>query len=143
MLGATSHRARDTGCLARLGSGSRREGPSTRSIFLGSVYNGNRNAGSPVKKFYVYILANRRYGVLYVGVTNSLTNRLSQHQQRLLPGFTSSYGVTRLVHFEEFSSVIEARARERSLKRWRRAWKLDLVDQLNPEWRDLAKEITG
>ena len=95
-----------------------------------------------MKKFYVYILTNRRYGVLYVGVTNSLTNRTSQHQQKLLPGFTSSYGVTRLVYFEEFSSIIEARARERSLKRWRRAWKFDLVDQLNPEWRDLAQEIT-
>jgi putative endonuclease len=95
-----------------------------------------------VKKFYVYILTNRRYGVLYVGVTNSLTNRTSQHQQKLLPGFTRSYGVTRLVYFEEFSSIIEARARERSLKRWRRAWKFDLVDQLNPEWRDLAQEIT-
>ncbi len=95
-----------------------------------------------MKKFYVYILTNRRYGVLYVGVTNSLMNRLAQHQAKLLPGFTSSYGVTRLVYFEEFSSIIEARARERSLKRWRRAWKFDLVDQLNPEWRDLAQEIT-
>ena len=101
-----------------------------------------RNGGSLVKKFYVYILTNRRYGVLYVGVTNSLMNRLAQHQAKLLPGFTRSYGVTRLVYFEEFSSIIEARARERSLKRWRRAWKFDLVDQLNPEWRDLAQEIT-
>ena len=94
-----------------------------------------------MKKFYVYILTNRPYGVLYVGVTNNLMSRLSQHQQKLLPGFTNSYGVTRLVYFEEFSSIIEARARERSLKRWRRAWKFDLVDRLNPEWRDLAKEI--
>ena len=96
-----------------------------------------------MKRFYVCILANRRYGVLYVGVTNSLTNRTSQHRQKLLPGFTNAYGVTRLVYFEEFSSIIEARARERSLKRWRRAWKFDLVDQLNPEWRDLAREITS
>jgi putative endonuclease len=70
-------------------------------------------------------------------------NRTSQHRQKLLPGFTNAYGVTRLVYFEEFSSIIEARARERSLKRWRRAWKFDLVDQLNPEWRDLAHEITN
>jgi putative endonuclease len=94
-----------------------------------------------MKKFYVYILANRRHGVLYVGVTNNLVNRTSQHQQKLLPGFTSTYGVTRLVYFEEFSSINEARARERSLKRWRRAWKFDLVDKFNPEWRDLAKEV--
>ncbi|MGC2114551.1 MAG: GIY-YIG nuclease family protein [Pseudolabrys sp.] len=96
-----------------------------------------------MKRFYVYILANRRYGVLYVGVTNSLANRMSQHRQKLSPGFTNAYGVTRLVYFEEFSSIIEARARERSLKRWRRAWKFDLVDQLTPEWRDLAHEITN
>jgi len=58
---------------------------------------------------------------------------MSQHKQKLLPGFTNVYSVTRLVYFEEFSSIIEARARERSLKRWRRAWKFDLVDRFNPE----------
>jgi putative endonuclease len=93
-----------------------------------------------MKRFYVYILANRRYGVLYVGITGNLMNRMAQHQQKLLPGFTNRHGVTRLVYLEEFSSVMEARARERSLKRWRRAWKFDLVDQLNPEWRDLSKD---
>ena len=86
-----------------------------------------------MKKFHAYILANRRYGVLYVGVTSNLMNRMSQHKQKLLPGFTNVYSVTRLVYFEEFSSIIEARARERSLKRWRRAWKFDLVDRFNPE----------
>jgi len=96
-----------------------------------------------MKKFYVYILANRRYGVLYVGVTNSLANRISQHQKKLSPGFTKTHGVTRLVYSEEFSSIIEARARERSLKRWRRAWKFKLIDQLNPEWTDLAHEIVS
>ena len=96
-----------------------------------------------MKKFYVYILANRRSGVLYVGVTNNLTDRVLQHQKKLSPGFTNRYGVTRLVYFETFSSVIEARSREHSLKRWRRAWKFKLVDQLNPEWRDLAQEITN
>jgi putative endonuclease len=93
-----------------------------------------RAAAVLMKKFYVYILANRRCGVLYVGVTNNLANRMSQHRQKLSPGFTKTHGVTCLVYFEEFSSIIEARARERSLKRWRRAWKFDLVDQLNPEW---------
>jgi len=94
-----------------------------------------------MKQFYVYLLANRRYGVLYVGVISRLANRLTAHRQKLVPGFTNTYGVTRLVYFEEFSSVAEARARERSLKRWRRAWKFDLVDRFNPEWRDLAEEI--
>jgi len=94
-----------------------------------------------MRQCYVYILANRRYGVLYVGVTSNLPNRISQHQQKLQSGFTKTYGVTRLVYFEEFSSILEARAREHSLKRWRRAWKLNLVDRVNPEWRDLAKEL--
>ena len=92
-------------------------------------------------QFYVYILTNRRYGVLYVGVTNNLPRRISEHRQKLVPGFTKTYGVTRLVYFEEYSSIAEARAREHSLKRWRRTWKLDLVDRFNPEWRDLAGEL--
>jgi putative endonuclease len=101
----------------------------------------NRTGSSSMKKFYVYILANRPRGVLYVGVTSNLSNRMFQHQQKLLPGFTKAYGVTRLVYLEQFSSSIEARARERSLKRLRRTWKFDLVDRLNPEWRDLAAEV--
>ncbi len=91
-------------------------------------------------RYYVYILANRRYGVMYVGVTNDLLRRMMQHRAKIVPGFTKEYGVIRLVYFEEYASITEARARERSLKRWRRAWKLALVDNLNPEWRDLTKE---
>jgi putative endonuclease len=93
--------------------------------------------------FFVYILTNRRYGVLYVGVTNNLINRTSQHKQKAVPGFTSTYGVTQLVYFEEYESIIEARARERALKRWRRAWKLKLIDEFNPNWRDLAQELAA
>ncbi len=93
-----------------------------------------------MRTYYVYILANRRYGVLYVGVTNDLLRRIAQHRSKAVPSFTGEHGVTRLVYFEEYSSIIEARSRERSLKRWRRAWKLELVDKLNPEWRDLAEE---
>jgi putative endonuclease len=95
-----------------------------------------------MRKSYVYILANRRYGVLYVGVTNNLVRRLSEHQQKLSE-FTKNYGVRRLVYFEEYPSALEARARERTLKRWRRAWKLKLVDRFNPEWRDLANELAA
>ena len=87
-----------------------------------------------------YILSNRRYGVLYVGVTNNLMRRLSEHRRKLVPGFTATHGVTKLVYFEEYSSITEARAREHSLKRWRRAWKLKLIDQFNPEWLDLVDE---
>ena len=91
--------------------------------------------------YYVYILTNRRYGVLYVGVTNNLIRRTSEHRLQLVPGFTRTYGVVRLVYFEEYSSILEARARERSLKRWRRTWKLKLVDDFNPERRDLADDF--
>ena len=93
-----------------------------------------------MRRYYVYILTNRRYGVLYVGVTNDLLRRMMQHRAKIVPGFTKEYGVVRLVYFEEYASITEARARERSLKRWRRAWKLALVDQTNPEWRDLTEE---
>jgi putative endonuclease len=93
-----------------------------------------------MRRYYVYILANCRYGVMCVGVTNDLLRRMMQHRAKVVPGFTREYGVVRLVYFEEYPSITEARARERSLKRWRRAWKLALVDKLNPEWRDLAEE---
>ncbi len=80
--------------------------------------------------FSVYILTNRRRGVLYVGVTNDLARRISEHRQKVVPGFTKTYGVTQLVYFEEHASILEARARERTLKRWRREWKFDLVETL-------------
>ena len=86
-----------------------------------------------MREYYVYILANRRYGVLYIGVTNNLLRRISEHRQTVVPGFTREYGVVRLVYFEEYASITEVRGGERSLKRWRRDWKLKLVDQLNPE----------
>ena len=84
---------------------------------------------------------NRRYGVLYVGVTNDLARRISEHRQKLVPGFTKTYGVTQLVYFEEYASIREAREREHVLKRWRRSWKLKLIDAFNPEWRDLAGDL--
>ena len=92
---------------------------------------------------YVYILTNKRYGVRYVGVTNNIARRAFEHQHDLTPGFTSTYGVKRLVYIEEYPTASEARARERTLKRWRRAWKLKLVDEFNPTWRDLADEIAA
>jgi putative endonuclease len=94
-----------------------------------------------MRRFYVYILTNRRYGVLYVGVTNDLVRRISEHRLKLVPGFTKTYGITQLVYFEEYSSIQEAREREHVLKRWRRAWKLDLVDGFNPDRRDLAEDL--
>jgi putative endonuclease len=91
--------------------------------------------------FFVYILASKRNGTLYVGVTNDLVRRMTAHKAKLVPGFTRQYGVILLVYFETFDSVLEARAREHSLKRWRRAWKLKLIEDLNPTWRDLTEEL--
>ena len=93
------------------------------------------------KQFYVYILANCRRGVLYVGVTNDLVRRMMAHKGKLVAGFTKTFGVTILVYYEEYGSILQARARERSLKRWRRAWKFDLIERLNPDWRDLTNEL--
>jgi putative endonuclease len=93
------------------------------------------------KRFFVYILTNRPKGVLYVGVTNHLARRIWEHREKVAPGFTSKYGVTRLVYFEEHASILEARAREQALKRWRRAWKFKLIEDVNPTWRDLYDEL--
>ena len=91
--------------------------------------------------FFVYILANKKNGTLYVGVTNNLARRVAEHKARLVPGFTQKYGLDRLVYFEAFESILEARAREHVLKRWRRAWKIALIEELNPDWRDLSYQI--
>ena len=92
-------------------------------------------------RFFVYILANRKRGVLYVGVTSQLANRLAAHKGKLVPGFTSKYGVVMLVYVEEHASIVDARAREGAVKRWRREWKFALIESQNPEWRDLTDQI--
>jgi putative endonuclease len=92
-------------------------------------------------RYYVYILASRYRGTLYVGVTNNLSARMGQHKSGAVPGFTKKYGVTRLVYFEEFESILEARAREHVLKRWRREWKFALIEKANPDWRDLTDSL--
>jgi putative endonuclease len=94
-------------------------------------------------QFFVYILANKKNGTLYVGVTNNLARRMEEHKAKLVPGFTRQYGVDLLVYFEAFDSILEARAREHALKRWRRAWKIELIEKLNPDWRDLSHELNA
>jgi putative endonuclease len=93
------------------------------------------------RSYFVYILASRRNGTLYVGVTNDLVRRIGEHRSKLVPGFTRKYRVDKLVYFEEYASVLEACARERALKRWDRVWKLALFEKLNPQWRDLSDEL--
>jgi putative endonuclease len=93
------------------------------------------------KRFFVYILSNRRRGVLYVGSTGDLSRRMSEHKAKMVPGFTSTYGLANLVHAEEYQSIMEAREREHQLKRWRRDWKFKLIEELNPDWKDLSGDI--
>ena len=92
-------------------------------------------------RFFVYVMTNRPKGVLYVGATNNLVRRVSEHKGKYVPGFTAEHGVTRLVYFEEYSSVLEARARERTMKRWARAWKFELIEKQNPDWQDLSDQL--
>jgi putative endonuclease len=93
--------------------------------------------------FFVYILASKPDGTLYIGVTNNLARRVSEHKAKLVPGFTRQYGVDQLVYFEAYDSILEARAREHSLKRWRRAWKIELIEKFNSDWRDLSSELNS
>ncbi|NKB57767.1 MAG: GIY-YIG nuclease family protein [Alphaproteobacteria bacterium] len=91
--------------------------------------------------YYVYILATRKGGTLYVGVTNDLVRRVHEHRTDAVDGFTKWYGVKSLVYFEVHDDPESAIAREKKLKRWRRAWKTALIERGNPAWRDLFDEI--
>ena len=88
----------------------------------------------------VYILASQRNGTLYIGVTSNLLERVNQHKSGLYDGFTQKYNVKRLVHFENFPTMIEAITREKQLKKWNRAWKIQLIEENNPLWKDLSED---
>ena len=91
----------------------------------------------------VYLLASERNGTLYIGVTSNLTARVWQHRTHAVEGFTAKYDVTRLVWFEQHETMESAILREKRLKKWRRAWKVELVESVNPSWRDLWPDIIG
>ena len=91
-----------------------------------------------MRQGYVYILASQRNGTLYTGVTSDLPRRLYEHQNNLTPGFTSRYGVKTLVWFEIHDLVVDAIRREKTIKKWRRAWKLNLIESVNPDWDDIS-----
>jgi len=95
-----------------------------------------------MSSFWVYILASRPGGTLYVGVTNNLVRRVYEHREGLAPGFTKKYGVKMLVYYEAHDTVLAAIQREKNIKHWSREWKIDLILSANPEWRDLYAEIT-
>jgi len=89
----------------------------------------------------VYLLASRRNGTLYLGVTSHLVQRIHQHREGLIPGFTREYGVKMLVWFEQHPTMDAAIQREKRIKKWNRAWKLELIESANPEWHDLAEDF--
>lgn len=93
------------------------------------------------RRYYVYIMANRRNTVLYTGVTNDLQRRVAQHREKLLPGFTSRYNVTKLVYYEVFEDVRAAIAREKQIKGGSRKKKVALIEATNTEWRDLWDDL--
>ena len=95
------------------------------------------------KPGFVYIMANRRNGTLYLGVASDLPVRIYAHRSGLISGFTKRYGCKMLVWYAAFDDIQEARQRELQMKEWRRAWKLQAIEELNPDWRDLYEEICG
>ena len=93
-------------------------------------------------QYYVYILASQRNGTLYIGMTNDLIRRVWEHKQDLVEGFTQKYGVHRLVWHEPVDKSLTAITREKQLKKWNRAWKLRLIEEMNPDWKDLYEDLT-
>jgi putative endonuclease len=93
--------------------------------------------------YYVYMLASRARGTLYIGVTGDLVRRVWEHKSGAVPGFTRRYGVTRLVWFEVFDDVTAAIQREKTLKHWLRGWKIALIERNNPTWCDLYDDIAA
>lgn len=95
-----------------------------------------------MSNYWVYILASKRNGTLYIGVTNNLKRRIFEHKEKLIYSFTRRYNVVLLVYVEEFNNLKEAICREKSLKKWNRSWKLELIEGQNPTWKDLYEDIT-
>ncbi len=98
---------------------------------------------STERYYWVYVLASTVGGTLYIGVTNNLVRRMYEHRNGLVPGFTKRYGVHRLVYLEPHTDVAAAIRREKRLKRWNRAWKMQLIEQMNPNWDDLYTQISS
>ena len=93
--------------------------------------------------FHVYLLASRKHGTLYLGMTSDLPRRIHEHKEKLLPGFTARYGVDRLVWFETYDDPTNAIAREKEIKKWRRDWKIALIEADNPDCLDLYNAVIG
>jgi len=94
-----------------------------------------------MKQYYVYILASNKNGTLYIGVTSDLVKRVYEHKHNPADGFTKKYGVKMLVWFDKTNDAISAITREKQMKAWKRDWKVELIEESNPEWRDLYQDI--
>jgi putative endonuclease len=95
-----------------------------------------------MNNYYVYILANKRNGTLYIGMTNNLKRRIFEHRSNLIDGFTKKYSIHKLVFFEIYQDVNTAITREKRIKEWKREWKLKLIEDFNPLWEDLFDKIS-
>jgi len=93
-----------------------------------------------MKTYYVYILANKRNGTIYIGFTDDLQRRIREHKEGSVSGFTARYNVHKLMYYEEFKNSNDAFLRERRMKKWKRTWKIQLIEKENPQWHDLAKD---
>ena len=93
-----------------------------------------------VHQYYVYILTNKKNGTIYIGMTNDLERRIFEHKNKLIDGFTKKYCLDKLIYFEQFNYVNDAILREKRLKKWKRQWKICLIEEDNPKWHDLASD---
>lgn len=93
--------------------------------------------------YYVYLVASKKYGTLYIGVTNDIVRRIYEHKSKVVAGFSKRYSVDRLVWFEIYDDPITAITREKELKKWRREWKIRLIEKQNPQWIDLYPQIAS
>lgn len=94
-----------------------------------------------MKNYYVYIFANKKHGTLYIGMTNDLKIRVCEHKNSLIDGFTKKYNIKTLVYYEQTTDVNSAIIREKRVKKWKRDWKINLIEKTNPRWKDLYEEI--
>jgi putative endonuclease len=92
---------------------------------------------------FVYIMTNRKDGTLYIGVTNDLARRAYEHREKLVSGFARKYNLDQLVYYESYSTALDAIQREKNMKEWKRAWKIELIEQMNPDWRDLYEDLAN
>ncbi len=95
-----------------------------------------------IHQYYLYILTNKTYGTLYIGVTNDLERRMFEHKNKMIEGFTKQYGLKKLVYFETYQYINDAIKREKNMKKWKRQWKIDLIEKENSNWKDLSKDWT-